>query len=65
VQVQKYEIIYPGNFLLLIVLKQTNSQHSLQYESSFISDESEDEVSDEDKPVIKGPLMRFSDSHLT
>jgi hypothetical protein len=28
----------------------------LQYENSFISDESEDEVSDEDKPVIKGTL---------
>jgi len=39
-----------------IVLKQTNSQHSLQYENSFISDESEDEMSDEDKPVIRSTL---------
>lgn len=45
-----------GNLSGDIVLKQTNSQHSLQYENSFISDESEDEVSDEDKPLIKGTL---------
>jgi hypothetical protein len=45
-----------GNLSGYIVLKQTNSQHSLQYENSFISDESEDEVSDEDKPIIKGTL---------
>lgn len=45
-----------GNLSGYIVLKQTNSQHSLQYENSFISDETEDEVSDKDKPVIKGTL---------
>lgn len=45
-----------GNVSCDIVLKQTNSQHGLQYEHSFISDESEDEMSDEDKPVIKGTI---------